>query len=208
MQAPSSITSLGRETSARTFTRLMGLVNRFCAMPRGRRLRDPRPRVTPRPATGRADHVRTFLLESAERRHLGRVRDELRFDRARRPMLHLIEEPDACASNHICPRQSGRRARRTSDGPSSGPRPRRDRCRSPTTRSAARRPSGWRKRSPRSNGRSAGATWRLSRVKRSAVVAVGEPVDTGVYLAEHDARGTRKETILRLTSTCGGASRP
>jgi hypothetical protein len=48
----------------------------------------------------------------------------------------------------------------------------------------------------------------LSRVKRSAVVAVGEPVDTGVYLAEHDARGTRKETILRLTPTCGGASRP
>ena len=36
-------------------------------------------------------------------------------------------------------------------------------------------------------------------MKRSAVVAVGEPVDTGVYLAEHDARGARKETILRLT---------
>jgi hypothetical protein len=39
----------------------------------------------------------------------------------------------------------------------------------------------------------------LPRVKRTAMISVGDPIDARRYLAPYDARGTRKETILRLT---------
>lgn len=40
----------------------------------------------------RVDAVRRHLLETLERRYLGRVRDEFAFDRARRLIIHLLEE--------------------------------------------------------------------------------------------------------------------
>jgi len=39
----------------------------------------------------------------------------------------------------------------------------------------------------------------LPKVRRSATVTVGEPIDVRGYLTAYDARGSRKETILRLT---------
>src|SRR5262249_60224685 len=39
----------------------------------------------------------------------------------------------------------------------------------------------------------------LPRVRRSAMISIGDPIDVRGYLGTYDARGTRKETILRLT---------
>lgn len=148
----------------------------------------------------RVHHIQRFLLESLERRYFGRVRDELPFDRARRLMLHLLEELDALRVQPDLPEME--RTARVADL-------RRDLERA---EAAARsvsfaddyvvsRPTPERMAETltKLEREIRGRYTELPRVRRSAVVRVGEPVDVRGYLAGYDGRGTRKETILRLT---------
>jgi 1-acyl-sn-glycerol-3-phosphate acyltransferase len=147
----------------------------------------------------RVHHVQKFLLESLERRYLGRVRDEFPFDRARRLMLHLLEELEALRVQSDL--SDAERKARTADF-------RRDLQRA---EAAARsvsfaddylinRPTPERMAETlaKLEREIRGRFMELPKVKRSAVVTVGEPIDVRRYLAEYDARGMRKETILRL----------
>lgn len=148
----------------------------------------------------RVHHIQKFLLDSLERRYLGRVRDEFPFDRARRLMLHLLEALDAL---RVQPDLSdAERKARTADL-------RRDLERA---EAAARsvsfaddyvlnRPTPERMAETltKLEREIRGRYVELPKVRRSAAVTVGEPIDVRGYLAAYDARGTRKETILRLT---------
>jgi 1-acyl-sn-glycerol-3-phosphate acyltransferase len=148
----------------------------------------------------RVHHIQKFLLESLERRYLGRVRDEFPFDRARRLMLHLLEAVDAL---RVQPDLSdAERTARTADL-------RRDLERA---EAAARsvsfaddyvlnRPTPERMAETltKLEREIRGRYVELPKVRRSAIVTVGEPIDVRGYLAAYDARGTRKETVLRLT---------
>ncbi|HLY24346.1 MAG TPA: 1-acyl-sn-glycerol-3-phosphate acyltransferase [bacterium] len=148
----------------------------------------------------RVHRIQKFLLESLERRYLGRVRDEFPFDRARRLMLHLLEAVDAL---RVQPDLSeAERAARTADL-------RRDLERA---EAAARsvsfaddyvlnRPTPERMAETltKLEREIRGRYVELPKVRRSAIVTVGEPIDVRGYLAAYDARGTRKETVLRLT---------
>ncbi|HEV2283712.1 MAG TPA: 1-acyl-sn-glycerol-3-phosphate acyltransferase [bacterium] len=148
----------------------------------------------------RVHHIQKFLLESLERRYLGRVRDEFPFDRARRLMLHLLEKLDVL---RVQPDLSDEeRKARSADL-------RRDLQRA---EAAARsvsfaddyvlnRPTPERiaETLTKLEREIRGRYVELPKVRRSAAVTVGEPIDVRGYLAAYDARGTRKETILRLT---------
>ena len=148
----------------------------------------------------RVHHIQRFLLESLERRYLGRVRDEFPFDRARRLMLHLLEALDAL---RVQPDLSdAERKARAADL-------RRDLERA---EAAARsvsfaddyvlnRPTPERMAETltKLEREIRGRYVELPKVRRSAAVTVGEPIDVRGYLAAYDARGTRRETILRLT---------
>lgn len=147
----------------------------------------------------RVHYVQKFLLESLERRHFGRVGNEFPFDRARRLMLHLLEELEAV---RVQPDLSDeeRRARIAEL--------RRELERAEAAAHSVsfadhyviNRPTPERmaetliKLEREIRGRPAA----LPNVRRSAVVMVGEPIDVRGYVAEYDTRGTRKETILRL----------
>jgi 1-acyl-sn-glycerol-3-phosphate acyltransferase len=147
----------------------------------------------------RLHHVQKFLLESLERRHVGRVRDEFPFDRARRLILHLLEELEALGARPDL--SDVERKARAADL-------RRDLLRA---EAAARsvsfaddylinRPTPERMAETLTKlEREIRGEVALPKVKRSAVITVGDPIDVRRYLAEYDARGTRKETILRLT---------
>ncbi len=159
--------------------------------------------LRPDPAWGvydRVHYVQKFLLESLERRYFGRGRDELPFDRARRLMLHLLEELDALRIQSDL--SDAERKARTADL-------RRDLERA---EAAARsvsfaddyvinRPTPERMAETltKLEREIRGRYVELPKVRRSAMIAVGEPLDVHGYLAEYDARGTRKESILRLT---------
>jgi 1-acyl-sn-glycerol-3-phosphate acyltransferase len=148
----------------------------------------------------RVHHIQKFLLESLERRYLGRVRDEFPFDRARRLMLHLLEAVDAL---RVQPDLSdAERTARTADL-------RRDLERAEAAARSVSFADDYVLNRPTPE-RMAETLTKLEReirgryveppkVRRSAIVTVGEPIDVRGYLAAYDARGSRKETVLRLT---------
>jgi 1-acyl-sn-glycerol-3-phosphate acyltransferase len=148
----------------------------------------------------RVHHVQKFLLESLERRYFGRVRDEFPFDRARRLMLHLLEAMEALRVQPDLSEEE--RKARTADL-------RRDLERAEAAAHSVsfaddyviNRPTPERMAETltKLEREILGRDVELPKVRRIASVAVGEPIDVRGYLAAYDARGTRKETILRLT---------
>jgi len=148
----------------------------------------------------RTRHVQKFLLDSLERRYLERVRDELPFDRARRLILHLLEALDTLRARQNLPeaertaltaelRRDLRRAQAAARSVSFADdylisRPTAERMAETVTKLARE-----------IYGREAF----LPKVKRTAMISVGDPIDVRPYLAGYDDRATRKETILRLT---------
>src|SRR6516162_381208 len=148
----------------------------------------------------RVHYIQKFLLESLERRYLGRVRDDFPFDRARRLILHLLGELENLAA-----RPDLSDAERTALAAEL----RRDLLRA---EAAARsvsfaddyvisRPTPERMAETltKLEREIRGRNVVLPRVKRAAMISVGDHIDVRRYLAAYDARGTRKETILRLT---------
>ncbi len=148
----------------------------------------------------RVRYVQKFLLESLERRYLGRVRDDFPFDRARRLILHLLEALDAVRVQPDLP--EAERKARIADL-------RRDLQRAQAAAHSVafaddyviNRPTPERMAETltKLEREIRGRHVELPKVRRSALVMVGEPVDVRRYLAAYDARGTRKDTILRLT---------
>lgn len=147
----------------------------------------------------RVDAVRKHLLETLERRYLGRVRDEFAFDRARRLIIHLLEELAHLRDRHDLP---------------------------PHEKSAAeaelRKDLGWAQTAARSVSfaedyliarptpeRMAETLAKLEREvygreafppkeRRRGTIKIGDPIDARLYLADYADRRTRKEGILRL----------
>lgn len=149
---------------------------------------------------GRVHHIQKFLLESLERRYLGRVRDGFPFDRARRLILHILEELQTLRAQ---PDLSD--AEQTARGADL----RRDLLRA---EAAARSvsfaddylislptPERTAETLMKLEREICGRDVVLPRVQRSALIRIGEPVDVRMYVADYEARGTRKETILGLT---------
>ena len=148
----------------------------------------------------RLHHVQAFLLESLERRYLGRVRDDFPFDRARRLILHVLEELEALRAQPDL--SAAEQTARTADL-------QRDLLRA---QAAARsvsfaddylisRPTPERMAETltKLEREIRGRDVVLPKVKRSAMISISTPVDVRSYLAGYEARGTRKETILGLT---------
>jgi len=148
----------------------------------------------------RVHYIQKFLLESLERRYLGRVRDDFPFDRARRLILHLLGELDNLAGRPDL--SDGERTALAAEL-------RRDLLRA---EAAARSvsfaddyvinhptPERMAETLTKLEREIRGHNVVLPRVKRAAMISVGDPIDVRRYLAAYDARGTRKETILRLT---------
>jgi len=148
----------------------------------------------------RVHHIQKFLLESLERRYLGLVRDDFPFDRARRLIVHLHGESDNLAGRPDL--SDGERTALAAEL-------RRDVLRA---EAAARSvsfaddyvinhptPERMAETLTKLEREIRGHNVVLPRVKRAAMISVGDPIDVRRYLAAYDARGTRKETILRLT---------
>ena len=148
----------------------------------------------------RLHHVQAFLLESLERRYLERVRDDFPFDRARRLILHVLEELEALRVQLDL--SAYEQTARTADL-------QRDLLRA---QAAARsvsfaddylisRPTPERMAETltKLEREIRGRDVVLPKVKRSAMISISTPVDVRSYLAGFEARGTRKETILGLT---------
>ena len=147
----------------------------------------------------RVEAVRKHLLETLERRYLGRVRDEFAFDRARRLIIHILEELAHLEGRADLPAHE--KAAAAAD---------------------LRRDLGWAQTAARSVSfaedyliaqptpeRLAETLAKLERevygreafppkAKRLATVKIGDPIDVRGYLAEYAERRTRKEAILRL----------
>lgn len=147
----------------------------------------------------RLHHIQRFLLESLERRYFGKVRDEFPFDRARRLMVQLLETLEAVRAQPGLP--DAERKARIAD------------LRGDLERAEAaarsvsfadnyviNRPTPERMAETltKLDREIRGRYVELPKVYRSAVITVGEPVDARRYLDDYDARGSRKETILRL----------
>jgi len=148
----------------------------------------------------RVRNVQKFLLDSLEHHYLGRVRAELPFDRARRLILNLLEALEALRARQDLPesertaltvelRRDLRRAEAAARSVSfaddyliSNPTPER------TAETLT-------KLEREIYGREAF----LPKVRRTAIVRIGDPIDVRPYLAGYEDRATRKETILRLT---------
>lgn len=154
----------------------------------------------------RVEGVRKHLLEMLERRYLGRVRDEYAFDRARRLIIHLLEDLAVL----------------------------RDRQDLPVYERAAleaglRKDLAWAQTAARSvsfaedylishptQERAAETLTKLERevygreaflpkVKRKAIIRIGDPIDVRRHLPEYTDRKTRKEAILQLVQELQGS---
>jgi len=148
----------------------------------------------------RVHNVQKFLLESLERRYLGRVRDELPFERARRLILHLLEALEELRTRQDLPESE--RTALTADL-------RRDLRRAEAAARSASFAEDYVINRPTPE-RMAETLTKLEReiyrreaflpkVRRRAMIRIGDPIDVRPYLAGYEARATRKETILRLT---------
>jgi 1-acyl-sn-glycerol-3-phosphate acyltransferase len=147
----------------------------------------------------RVRHIQKFLLESLERRYFGKVRDEFPFDRARRLMLHVLEMLDAARVQPDLPDEE--RKARIADL-------RRDLQRAEAAaRSASfaedyvlNRPTPERMAETltKLEREIRGGYVEMPRVRRAAVITIGEALDVRGYLPGFDARGSRKEAILTL----------
>lgn len=148
----------------------------------------------------RVHYIQKFLLESLERRYLGRVRDDFPFDRARRLTLQLLGELDTLAGRTDL--SDGERTALAAEL-------RRDLLRAEAAAHSVSfaddylinhpTPERMAETLTKLEREIRGRTVVLPRVKRAAMISVGDPIDVSRYLAGYDARGTRKETILRLT---------
>ncbi len=147
----------------------------------------------------RVDAVRRHLLETLERRYQGRVRDEYAFDRARRLIIHLLEELAALHDRRDVPAHE--RAAMEAE---------------------LRKDLAWAQTAARSVSfsedylishptpeRMAETLTKLERevygreafppkAKRKAIIRIGDPIDVRRYLPEYGDRKTRKDAILRL----------
>ncbi len=143
--------------------------------------------------------VRTHLLETLERRYLGKVRDELAFDRARRLVIHLLEElahlrdrPDLAEHEKAAiaadlqrdlrwAQTAARSVSFAEDYLITQPTPER----LAETLTKLEREIYGREAFP-------------PRAKRRATIRIGDPIDVRRYLSQYSERKMRKEAILRL----------
>jgi len=147
----------------------------------------------------RVDAVRRHLLETLERRYLGRVRDEFAFDRARRLIIHLLEElaylrdrpdlpPHEKAAFEADLRKDLRWAQTAARSVSFAEdyliqRPTPERM-AETLAKLEREVHGREAIPPRG--------------RRRVTIKIGAPIDVRRYFAEYAERRTRKDGILRL----------
>lgn len=147
----------------------------------------------------RVEAIKKHLLETLERRYLGKVRDEFAFDRARRLIIHLLEEQAHVRARPDLPEHEKM-----------------------AMAAELQRDLGWAQTAARSVSfaedylitqptpeRLAETLTKLEReicgreafpprAKRRATVKIGDPIDVRRYLAAYGERKTRKEAILRL----------
>lgn len=147
----------------------------------------------------RAKGIREFLLETLERRYLGRVRDEYPFDRARRLIIHILEELAALPDRPLVPPPERAAAETELRGDL--------RWAQTAARSVSfaedyliRRPTPERmaetltKLEREVYGREASPP----KVRRKAIIRIGDPIDARRYLPDYGDRKTRKDAILHL----------
>jgi len=148
----------------------------------------------------RVHHVQQSLLESLERRHLGRVRDEFPFDRAQRMILHLLEElAAACGRSDI---SDGERETLVADLRSDLKRAQaaaRSVAFADDYLAAHPTPERLAETLTKLEREVRGRVGSLGRIRRSAMITLGDCIDVRAYLPGYEGRGTRKETILGLT---------
>jgi 1-acyl-sn-glycerol-3-phosphate acyltransferase len=147
----------------------------------------------------RARAIREFLLETLERRYLGRVRDEYPFDRARRLIIHILEEIAALPDRlEVSPDERAQ----TEAGL------RHDLSWAQTAARSVSFAEDYLIRSPTPE-RMAETLTKLERevygreafppqVRRKAIIRIGDPIDARRYLPDYGDRKTRKDAILHL----------
>jgi hypothetical protein len=147
----------------------------------------------------RVEAVRTHLLETLERRYLGKVRDEFAFDRARRLIIHILDDLAHLEGNADLP---------THEKAAAAAGLRRDLAWAQTAARSVSFAEDYLIAQPTPE-RLAETLAKLERevcgreafppkAKRRATVKIGDPIDVRGYLPEYAARRTRKEAILRL----------
>ena len=143
--------------------------------------------------------VREFLLATLERRYLGRVREEYPFDRARRLIIHILEELAALHDRPEVPAHE--RAALEAEL-------RKDFARAQTAARSVSFAEDYLIHHPTPE-RMAETLTKLERevyereafqpkVRRKAIIKIGDPIDVRRYLAEYSDRKRRKDAILRL----------
>jgi 1-acyl-sn-glycerol-3-phosphate acyltransferase len=149
----------------------------------------------------RAATIRKYLLDTLERRYLGRVRDgDYAFDRARRLIIHILEELAALRDRHDVP--ANEREALEADL-------RKDLARAQMAARSVSFAEDYLIEHP-TQERIAETLAKLERevysrealapkVRRKAIVRVGDPIDARRYLPEYGDRKTRKDAILHFT---------
>ncbi len=147
----------------------------------------------------RVEAVRKHLLETLERRYLGKVRDELPFDRARRLIIHILEEMAHLRDRLDLPEYE--KAAATADF-------QRDLKWAQTAARSVSFAEDYLIKQPTPE-RMAETLAKLERevygreafppkATRKATIRIGDPIDVRRYLPDYAERKTRKEAILRL----------
>ncbi len=147
----------------------------------------------------RAETARAHILEMLERRYFGRVRDEYAFDRARRLIIHLLEEMAALRDRSDLPgyekvalEADMRRDLRWAQAAARSVSFSEDYlARNPTPERTAETLA---KLEREIYGREAFPP----KARRKAIVRIGDPIDVRRYLAAYGDRKTRKDAILGL----------
>ncbi len=147
----------------------------------------------------RVEAVRKHLLETLERRYLGRVRDELPFDRARRLIIHILEEMAHLRDRRDLPEHE--KAAAVADFE-------RDLTWAQTAARSVSFAEDYLIKQPTPE-RMTETLAKLERevygreafppkARRKATMRIGDPIDVRRYLPDYAERKTRKEAILRL----------
>jgi 1-acyl-sn-glycerol-3-phosphate acyltransferase len=149
----------------------------------------------------RAAAIRKYVLDTLEMRYVGRVRDgDYAFDRARRLIIHILEELAALRDRRDVP--ANEREAVEADL-------RKDLARAQLAARSVSFVQDYVLKHP-TQERTAETLAKLERevyareasapkVKRRAIVRVGDPIDARRYLPEYGDRRTRKDAILHLT---------
>lgn len=147
----------------------------------------------------RVDAVRKHLLDTLERRYVGRVRDDYAFDRARRLIIHILEEREALRDREDLPAHE--RAALTAELT-------KDLSWAQTAARSVSFAEDYLIRHP-TQERMAETLAKVERevygreafppkARRKAIIRIGAAIDVRRYLPQYGDRKTRKEAILRL----------